>query len=861
MLSVVSAVSYSQWTQMTSPTSSSLIGVYFNNTSTGYITGLTNGIVFKTTNGGTNWSSQNTGTTGSFYDISFVDSLTGIVIGSQGRVIKTTNGGLNWDIKTSGSNTLYSILYTTALSYAGGGIPASFLKSTDVGNNWTNVTPPTTNTIKGVYFSTALIGWICGEYGTLWRTNDGGTSWIPQYLSSSYMIEDIRFNSLTNGFVCGSMGIMRSTNGGTNWVSVYSAAGTLYDMHMITSVNGWAAGASGKIVKTSNGGVNWYIQETPVTTSLYGIYMADANTGYAVGANGVLLKTTNGGGVPPPPYFQNISGGGITITTNASDRCAWGDFDNDSLLDLVVSTYNDACVTCTYPLLLFKNYGNGNFQKVTTGPIATVTSRTFGVSWGDYDNDGKLDLFVCSGFDVNNLLFHNIGGGNFTQVTSGSIVNDAGWSEACAWGDYDRDGWLDLFVANQSNQNNFLYHNNGNGTFTKITTGAIVTDGGWSRGCAWGDYDNDKWLDLFVVNYQGQNDFLYHNNGNGTFTRILTGPLVNDNAWGSGSTWGDYDNDGYLDLYVTNNSSNNNLYHNNGDGTFTTFTGGPSDEGGLSFGASWGDYNNDGYIDLFMTKQNAQNVLFKNNGGTSFTKVTNEPDLQVGTNSVANAWGDFNNDGKLDLFVTNNRIDAVNNLYQNIGPLGNRLTIKLKGCFTLWGNSNYNAIGARIVIRDGNTKIIREVSGGMGMGSQDMFWQHIGLGNITNVDTVTILWPSGNIQTLKNVASNQTIFIDECFVNVENPTATTPSKYELLQNYPNPFNPSTKIKYQIPKSAFVTLKIYDNLGHEIETLVNNEQQAGYYFVDFNGENLSSGIYYYRIQAGDFIDSKKMILIK
>jgi hypothetical protein len=154
-------------------------------------------------------------------------------------------------------------------------------------------------------------------------------------------------------------------------------------------------------------------------------------------------------------------------------------------------------------------------------------------------------------------------------VTSGRIVADGGSSFGAAWADYDNDGFLDLFVANQ-NQKNFLYHNNGDGTFTKITSGAIVNDIGYSWGAAWADYDNDGSIDLFVANGppsgSGQNDFLYRNNGDGTFTKITTGSLVNDGAAGDGCAWGDFNNDGFPDLFVTNlNDQNNLLYRNNGN--------------------------------------------------------------------------------------------------------------------------------------------------------------------------------------------------------------------------------------------------------------------------------------------------------
>ncbi len=560
-------------------------------------------------------------------------------------------------------------------------------------------------------------------------------------------------------------------------------------------------------------------------------------------------------------YFLKITTGPFSTTTNASNRCALGDYDNDGWLDIVVSTYNDNCVTCTYPLLLFHNIGGSNtFERVLTAPIATITSRTFGVCWGDYDNDGKLDLFVCSEFGVNNLLFHNEGNGNFTQITIGAIVNNGGSSEAAAWGDYDRDGWIDLFVANNYGENNFLYHNNGNGTFTRITTGSIVNDGGASRGCSWGDYDNDKWLDLIVVNYQsGENDFLYHNNGNGTFTKITSGPPVTDGLWGSGCCWGDYDNDGYLDLFVTNNNSHCQLYHNNGNGSFSTVSGGPSTESGLCYGCSWGDYDADGYLDLFVAKQGSYNTLYKNNNGANFTKITNETPTQEGGNSVAGAWGDYTGDRKLDLFVTNNFLNSVNFLYQNIGTSGNQILLKLKGCLTPTGRSNTSGIGTRIKIRKGSQTFIREVCGGMGMGSQDMIWQHIGLGNITIIDSIIVYWPSGNIQKLTNVAANQTLLIDECLLGIE--SEVIPVKFELNQNYPNPFNPTTTIEYSIEKAGNVKLTIYNIFGQEIKILLNGFKGPGTFMETFDGTNLPSGVYIYKLETDDFTDTKKMILIK
>lgn len=854
LLSFITLSAYAQWTQLTSPASNSLYGICFTSASTGYLSGYTNGTIIKTTNGGSSWIFTGTGSSSSFYDINFINSSTGFAVGSSGQIFRTTNAGANWELRSSGSGTLYSIIIPSSIAYAGGGSPASFLKSSDYGINWTSMTPPTTYAIKGMSFNTGSLIWLCGDYGTLWRTNDGGTSWIPQFLSSSYMLEDIRFHSSTNGFVCGSMGIMRTTDGGSSWFSVYSSTTTLYDMHMINSVNGWAVGAGGKIVRTSNGGVNWYVQETPVTSSLYGIYMADANTGYAVGSGGVLLKTTNGGGVPALPYFQKITNDPVVNYISSSSQCSWVDFTDDGYQDLVVMPWNDQCWSCFYPIYMFKNNGNGTFTRVINNAIANQTINAIGGVWGDYDNDGKLDFFVTRLFNNNNMLFHNDGNGNFTQITTGPIVNDGGQSTGCAWCDYDKDGWIDLFVCNQNDQNNSLYHNNHDGTFTKITNGSIVNDGGWSRSCAWGDYDNDGWPDLFVVNYQGENDFLYHNNGNGTFTRITSGPEVNDGLWGSACCWADYDNDGTLDLYVTNNSANNQLYHNDGNGNFTLSNTAPSSDGGNSFSPNWADYNNDGWLDIFLSKHSTSNILYKNVNG-NFTRVTNEIVANEGGVSEVGIWSDINNDGKVDLFVTNTYGSTPNYLYKNVGTTGNYITIKLIGGCT----SNKAGIGARIKVYKGTYFAMREVNGGLGFGSQNMIWQHFGLGTNTSLDSIVVLWPSGIRQKLTNVSVNKKIVIDECTVGIQNPVIAL--EYKLAQNYPNPFNPTTTIEYSIIKSGNAKITVYDVNGRLVSTLINNNHNPGSYKVDFDGASLSSGIYIYKIETKEFTDSKKMILLK
>lgn len=320
--------------------------------------------------------------------------------------------------------------------------------------------------------------------------------------------------------------------------------------------------------------------------------------------------------------LTRITDGVIVNEGGNSQGCAWGDYDNDGDLDLFVTN------TDGQDNFLYQNNRNGNFSKIITGLIVNEGGDSRGCSWGDYDydNDGDLDLFVANYFQ-NNFLYQNNGDGSFLKITTGSIVNDGGRSNGCAWGDYDNDGGLDLFVANDG-ENNFLYQNNGDGNFIKITAGPIVNDSGNSTGCSWVDYDNDGDLDLFVTNNLRQNNFLYNNNGDGTFRKITTGDIVNDNGNSYGCAWGDYDNDGDLDLFVANIGENNFLYQNNGDSSFIKITAGNIvNEVGNSTGCSWGDYDNDGDLDLFVTDLGLNNLLYQNNGNGAFLKITLRPIL------------------------------------------------------------------------------------------------------------------------------------------------------------------------------------------------------------------------------------------
>ncbi len=454
--------------------------------------------------------------------------------------------------------------------------------------------------------------------------------------------------------------------------------------------------------------------------------------------------------------YTKVTAGDIVNDGADSRGVSWGDYDNDKDLDLFISNNKQKNH-------LYQNNGNGTFTKITSGDIVNDIGWAQGSSWGDYDNDGNLDLFVANAGNVNNFLYKNDGDGTFTRNLTVPFVTDGGDSYGGLWGDYDNDGDLDIYINNYNNQNNRYYENNGDGTFTQVTSGSFVNDGGQTFTSNIADYDNDGDLDIFVVNNFGQNNALYQNNGDATFNKITTGDVVGDGGYSIGASWGDYDNDGYLDLFVTNSNNgtgneNNVLYHNNGDGSFSKITEGDIvNDASDSKNGIWGDVNNDGYLDLFVTNFGT-NLLYLNNGNMTFTKVTDGDIVSDSGEFLTGSFADYDNDGSLDLFVAN-RSNLNNLLYNNIGNDNNWINVECIGTV-----SNNSAIGAKIKVRttiDGSpvrqVRMIAEHS----HRSQNSFNAEFGLGDAATIDSLIVEWPSGLSQTLTNVQVNQFLEIIE----------------------------------------------------------------------------------------------------
>jgi len=502
-----------------------------------------------------------------------------------------------------------------------------------------------------------------------------------------------------------------------------------------------------------------------------------------------------------------------------------------------------------------------------------VESMSGGVALFDYDNDGYLDIYFTNSLTVQtasqpesarSALYHNNGDGTFTDVTEKSGLAHPGWAMGVAAADFDGDGWVDLYVTCLGS--NRLYHNNGDGTFTDVTTRAGADDSRWSTGAAFGDYNNDGRLDLFVANYvdfhlndlpqfgkgkfcqfhgidvqcgprglPGAGDSLFRNNGDGTFTNVSQRAGVSDpdGRFGLGAVWSDLDNDGWLDLYVANDSGPNFLYKNNRDGTFTEMgfpagvaVGEDGNEQG-SMGVAIADYNHDGRLDIFVTNFAGEyDALYRQDGpmsftdasfasrvaqasipyvkwGTDFTDFDNDgwvdllvvnghvypqvDQLQTGVGyrqgkllhrnnrdgtfseiaktageplmrkqvSRGVAFGDIDNDGDIDVVINN--LDGAPLILRNDGGNANNwIAVK-----TVGSKLNTQGIGARVRVLAGDLDQFNEVRSGGSYLSQNDTRLHFGLEKRTLVNLIEVRWPGGHVDRAENIAANQCVVIEQ----------------------------------------------------------------------------------------------------
>ena len=514
------------------------------------------------------------------------------------------------------------------------------------------------------------------------------------------------------------------------------------------------------------------------------------------------------GGVEEKKYIIETKGSGL----------AFLDYDNDGWLDIYLSNgtrFDTKWLPGQAPTThLYKNNRDGTFTDVTEKSGLARTGWQTGVCVGDYDNDGWDDLF-CS-FWGQNILFHNNGDGTFTDVTAraGLQQDRVRWGVGCTWLDYDRDGRLDLFVCNYIQldlakvplpgemkfcewkgvpvlcgprglpaDTNLLYHNNGDGTFTDVSEKAGILKPGprYAISAVSYDFDNDGWPDIYV-SVDSEPSILYQNNHDGTFAdnAVMAGCAYDINGHeqaGMGIAVGDYDCDGWLDIYKTNFIDDTcDLYHNNGDGSFTDVTF-PAGIGVNSKYVCWGcgfvDYDNDGWPDILQVNGHVYpevdsrhvgqpfknpRIVYHNLGNGRFKDVSAEmgPGIAERYSSRGAAFGDYDNDGDVDALVLNMN-DLPSLLRNDGGNKNNWIKIKLVGT-----QCNRTAIGARARVVAGAHSQINEVASGGSVMSQSDLRLHFGLGQATVVDLLEVTWPTTRkVERFTRLKANQILTIRE----------------------------------------------------------------------------------------------------
>jgi len=543
---------------------------------------------------------------------------------------------------------------------------------------------------------------------------------------------------------------------------------------------------------------------------------------------GRIPPKLKGGPAPPPIDYRDVAGSiGLTasnvyggeakkryILEMSGNGVALFDFDNDGWLDvlLVNGTRLDAVPDGARANVLYRNRGDGTFADVTAGSGLGRSGWGQGACAGDYDNDGITDLLITRyGY---NVLYRNLGNGKFDDATkqAGLPVSGQRWATGCAFLDYDRDGYLDLFVSNYlgfdlktasqpgaspfcfwkglavfcgprgfPGGENILYRNNRAGGFENVSKRAGILIGGlhYGLGVIASDFDNDGWPDIYVA-CDSTPGILYANNRNGTFSDIAVEAGVAYGEAGQemgsmGVAAGDYDGDGLMDIVKTNfMDETSTLYRNEGDRFFTDVT----YQAGLGVNtkfAGWGveflDADHDGRQDILIANGHIypemessggeerfrqSKLLYWNNGEGIFRDVTpsSGAGLNAKTSSRGMASGDLDGDGVLETVIVN--MNAPPSVLRNVAAKGNALLVQLVGT-----KSNRGAIGARVKVEVGGRGQVRELRSGSSYASQPDFRLHFGLGAADTVDRIDIRWPAGNVETITKVPANHLVTIRE----------------------------------------------------------------------------------------------------
>jgi enediyne biosynthesis protein E4 len=539
---------------------------------------------------------------------------------------------------------------------------------------------------------------------------------------------------------------------------------------------------------------------------------------------------------------------------------AFADYDNDGDLDLYVSNGGSLG---NGDNILYRNDADAGFQDVTVAAGVADADNGTGVVFADFDRDGDRDLFIAKGgfstFGQPNRMFRNEGDGSFRDVSAEAGVDVSRSSYAAVVGDYDLDGYLDLYVSQLRGQEATFYHNR-RGAFEDVTnTKRVLSFFRYSgAAAAFSDYDNDGDIDLYAGIF-GDFDRFYADIGD---TAYVVAPV---GARGEmvGIAAGDYDEDGDLDVYTVNQDGRSALYQNYVKLSLFLDVGSESgtENMALGTGCAFTDFDSDGDLDLLVSNAFSADALFVNQGDGTFLDQAQPFGLADRSRARAVLVGDVDNDGDPDIYVVNE--GSANRLYANGGSSNGWLSVSARGVI-----SNPDAIGARLTAWVDGRSLMREVNGTSGM-SYSSRVTHFGLGSARRVDSLVVHWPSGTIDHHGPAVANTALQLVEggpATAVAENEHASLPTTLSLAQAYPNPFNASVVLRFHLPRAGHVQLTLYNVMGQRMRVLLAGQLSAGSHNATWDGRNdkaaeVASGVYYARLDASGEALVRPLVLLR
>lgn len=578
-------------------------------------------------------------------------------------------------------------------------------------------------------------------------------------------------------------------------------------------------------------------------------------------------------------------GGGVAIF----------DYNNDSFPDIFYTGGFQRAA-------LYQNNQDGTFTDVTlaAGLGFTDSVAFIAVVTGDIDNDGYRDIYLGTEREAPNYLLKNNGNGTFSDITNAAgVAGDSAWTITATFGDYNKDGFLDLYIGNYVDTSdtaydslgnflgfthvchtNILFKNNGDGTFSDVTTNMDVADVGCTLATVFTDYDSDGDVDLFTANDFGQwivPNALYQNNYPSPYSNESVASNMDAKMFGMGIAIGDYDQDLDLDYYVTN-IGRNILQKNNGNGTFMDSTQAAGIENkwaiqdslhATGWGTGFMDIDNDSYLDLYvangliyaipelLTSHFDPDKLYHNNGDGTFSDLSHLIPVDSMATSRGFAFGDYDNDGDIDLFPLPSLVDHNHDtikvlvLRNDLNNNNNWLKVDLEGTI-----SNRDAFGAQIYIYTNGKSWVHEVFAGGSHCSQHSSVAHFGLGTAPHVDSLVIHWPNGLTERLSNIVPNQTLYLTEGLVTHH--ASIAKNSIQFLA-FPNPAQDQLNIHYHLPNPQTTSLEISNSIGQVLWQQEYINQAAGEQQLSIPTTALSNGIYVIHLKTADQQLTHKIVI--